>query len=75
MEAAVSTIKSVHRVVSEMPIAFVTGHVTPYNRRLFEAFVDLTREDLHVFSCTGTEPHRSWIVGEPRNFSAIASAR
>lgn len=52
-----------------MPIAFVTGHVTPYNRRLFETFVDLTGDELHVYSCIDTEPHRNWVVGKPRNFN------
>ncbi|MFM9938000.1 MAG: glycosyltransferase [Hyphomicrobiaceae bacterium] len=51
-----------------MPSAIVTGHMTPYNRRLFEAFVDLTGEELYVYSCIENEPHRSWVVGEPRNF-------
>jgi glycosyltransferase involved in cell wall biosynthesis len=36
---------------------------------LFEAFVELTGEELQVYSCIDNEPHRSWAIGKPRNFT------
>ncbi len=52
-----------------MPIVLVTGTLTPYNRRLYDAFAETFREDLHVLACTALEPHRSWQVGEPKHFT------
>lgn len=57
------------KVRAPAPIAFVTGHVAPYDKRLLEAFVDRTGENLQVYSCIDNEPHRSWVIGKPRNFA------
>lgn len=52
-----------------MAIAFVTGTLTPYNRRLYDAFAGTYGEELHVLACTGIEPHRSWAVAPPDHFT------
>lgn len=52
-----------------MPIALVTGTLTPYNRRLYDTFAATFGEELHVLACTAIEPHRSWQVGTPQHFT------
>ena len=52
-----------------MPIVLVTGTLTPYNRRLYDAFAGTYCEDLHVLTCVGVEPHRTWVVPEPEHFT------
>jgi len=51
-----------------MPIAIVTGSLTPYTLRAYDAFAERYREDLHVFTCASIEPHRAWQVASPRHF-------
>lgn len=51
-----------------MSIAFVTGTLTPYNRRLYDAFAGTYGERLHVLACTDLEPHRDWAVAAPQHF-------
>ena len=51
-----------------MSIVVVTGTLTPYNRRLYDAFADLSREELHVLACNSNEPHRDWVVERPQHF-------
>jgi glycosyltransferase involved in cell wall biosynthesis len=51
-----------------MSIVLVTGTLTPYNRRLYDAFAGTFGETLFVLACTGREPHRSWQVAAPDHF-------
>lgn len=51
-----------------MPIVLVTGTLTPYNRRLYDAFAGTYGEDFHVLGCAAVEPHRSWVVPKPEHF-------
>lgn len=52
-----------------MPIAIVTGSLTPYTVRAYDAFAERYREDLHVFTCAAIEPHRAWQVATPKHFA------
>ncbi|HEX8167203.1 MAG TPA: glycosyltransferase family 4 protein [Beijerinckiaceae bacterium] len=45
-----------------MKAAVVTGIVTPYTHRLFEALGRRLDGGLHVFACTGIEPGRHWTL-------------
>ena len=51
-----------------MPIAIVTGSLTPYTLRAYDAFAERHREALHVFTCARIEPHRAWEVARPKHF-------
>jgi glycosyltransferase involved in cell wall biosynthesis len=50
-------------------LVIVQNHLPPYTRRVYEAFVERHEEDLHVLTCATSEPHRSWEVRAPRNFT------
>ncbi|MEZ5816440.1 MAG: glycosyltransferase [Hyphomicrobiaceae bacterium] len=51
-----------------MSLAIVTGSLTPYTVRLYDAFAERHGEDLRVFTCAEIEPHRAWAVAAPRHF-------
>ncbi len=51
-----------------MPIAIITGSLTPYTVRAYDAFAERHGEDLHVLTCARIEPHRAWEVASPRHF-------
>jgi glycosyltransferase involved in cell wall biosynthesis len=52
-----------------MPLIIVTGVLTPYTARAFDAFAERHAEDLHVLCCAPIEPHRSWDVAPPCHFT------
>ena len=54
-----------------MPIAIVTGTLTPYTARAYEAFAERCHEDLHVYTCAAIEPHRAWAIPEPKHFRHV----
>lgn len=51
-----------------MSIAIVTGSLTPYSSRVYDAFAGRHGETLHVFTCAGIEPHRAWSIPPPSHF-------
>lgn len=51
-----------------MSIAIVTGTLTPYSTRVYDAFADRHGEQLHVYTCAEIEPHRAWSIEPPRHF-------
>lgn len=51
-----------------MSLAIVTGSLTPYTVRAYDAFAQREREELHVYSCAHLEPHRAWQVPAPQHF-------
>lgn len=54
-----------------MSIAIVTGTLTPYTARAYEAFAERFGEDLHVYTCTRIEPHRAWEIPAPCHFRHV----
>ena len=54
-----------------MSIAIVTGTLTPYTARAYEAFAERCHEDLHVYTCAAIEPHRAWTIAAPRHFRHV----
>ena len=55
-----------------MKAAIVTGIVTPYTHRGFEALGRRLDGALHVFACSDHEPGRHW---QPRRRPPIAGGR
>ena len=54
-----------------MSIAIITGSLSPYTLRSYEALAERCREELHVFTCAAIEPHRAWRLAEPRHFQHV----
>jgi glycosyltransferase involved in cell wall biosynthesis len=51
-----------------MAIVIVTGSLTPYTSRAYDAFAERCGEELHVYTCARIEPHRAWEIPPPRHF-------
>lgn len=54
-----------------MSLAIVTGSLTPYSSRVYDAFAKRQGEDLHVFTCARIEPHRSWEIAASPHFTHV----
>ncbi|MCJ2033483.1 glycosyltransferase family 4 protein [Methylobacterium sp. J-068] len=55
-----------------MKVAFLTNIVTPYTHRLFERMGERMSGELHVFTCSETEPGRQWTVARPTHYALRA---
>ncbi len=54
-----------------MSLAIITGSLTPYTSRVYDAYAACHSEDLHVYTCARIEPHRAWSIEPPSHFQLV----